>query len=953
MKKREQFIDLMGEVDPLHLEAHIEKNTNTKKAQIRRYIASAGIYAAACLVVCLIIPFIINETGIGLNPGTNPPVSQTTDDTQGETEAPDTVEPPVTEMPNFSIEDIIEEKGYTLYKMTAEELTGFDNRIESENIYGKIAVEVTDMTATYVCMEVRILEADKVDGSSVVSREITIDQVIVGNGGAGCNWKLNGMYEFELFEAEGMTVFGRNQADTELYGGFVSEYHIVAGTDYGYIAPASGKNNMSYSLYVEDGKLMYGLYNNVYMTDNVYEILFSITSRESWLEERGTVSLKYNEVIFTPTSNMYMDEEYIANLERIFEEVKVQQVIEMSDGTVYDFTPFNTLDELMAYNRVKVIRTKLDSYLRELYNLTARENNVDIPVYLDAEFLVENMGKNEVALRGLYEDYLGKTHRIILASLNKLIPEERRFQRRPDWDDGTEQYDGIDGNLYYILDDTVVIDEGDREEFAQYLECRYGQVDVERFESIRGKYENVGTVAVYEMGEWYWYNTADDSITKIERFPNYYTVDGMYRKMEGWFGNVDAQLQGMAVHETLYSDKVGFSTFFDKICGEEYTRFMNGEDYHDLVALKFTDCPDVVLIAEINTKAESTEHISSKRYLNSVIWKGERFYTPEFGHAPHIEVEITEDFVCIIAAASGIGKMTYVHDGGVEYHTPRDIMENCALAYICEDEGILGYKYFGDEYRDMLHSNGPLYYLSTEDDFDDLFYGIGTVQLIDGKIKYVDDITYTLGEWFNSPDGPRDATGCETLEAYSEWIRYQDMVSWRDQLIKMKAEEVLHYRLLNMTVEEIEAEFGELEFSHLVSGGTPVYKTPVESFYLEFTKYSDDPEAELPRDIYPAIVETRGSYIGMDSSEVRKHFGDIVLTFGQSDSLTGFGSNFEYAGYNVFIKWDIPEELYNKTAKAIIWGDDAEEKAATDELTSMMMSGEAGATVGSVRVSKQ
>ena len=71
MKNRDNFIDLMEEIDVRHLDEHIKKNTDFKAKRIKRYIAAVGIYAAACVAVLLLIPFIINHT-VDVPPHTSP-----------------------------------------------------------------------------------------------------------------------------------------------------------------------------------------------------------------------------------------------------------------------------------------------------------------------------------------------------------------------------------------------------------------------------------------------------------------------------------------------------------------------------------------------------------------------------------------------------------------------------------------------------------------------------------------------------------------------------------------------------------------------------------------------------------------------------------------------------------------------------------------------------------------
>lgn len=86
MKNRDNFIDLMEEIDPRHLDEHVKKNTDTKSKRIKRYIAAAGIYAAACIAALILIPFIVNHQGDvppnnipGAEPVTTAPVTEEND----------------------------------------------------------------------------------------------------------------------------------------------------------------------------------------------------------------------------------------------------------------------------------------------------------------------------------------------------------------------------------------------------------------------------------------------------------------------------------------------------------------------------------------------------------------------------------------------------------------------------------------------------------------------------------------------------------------------------------------------------------------------------------------------------------------------------------------------------------------------------------------------------------
>lgn len=80
MTTRDIFIDAMSGIDEDLLTAHIQIKQPTKAQKIRKYAMAAAIYAAACLVVAIILPFII---GHGEDPspvpGNDPVKVETTD----------------------------------------------------------------------------------------------------------------------------------------------------------------------------------------------------------------------------------------------------------------------------------------------------------------------------------------------------------------------------------------------------------------------------------------------------------------------------------------------------------------------------------------------------------------------------------------------------------------------------------------------------------------------------------------------------------------------------------------------------------------------------------------------------------------------------------------------------------------------------------------------------------
>lgn len=176
----------------------------------------------------------------------------------------------------------------------------------------------------------------------------------------------------------------------------------------------------------------------------------------------------------------------------------------------------------------------------------------------------------------------------------------------------------------------------------------------------------------------------------------------------------------------------------------------------------------------------------------------------------------------------------------------------------------------------------------------------------------------------------------------------------------INSEECLMYRLLDMTVEEIEAEFGELTMYGIIAGGTPCYELADYGIQLYFDTYPDVMTAPLPRDMCPEFVETDGRefdvYPGIYVDMASKEYSDILeitgVSYSMSDFFFGFSSSCVSGDYRITVVWDIPEELSVKVEEAIIWGEEWEEQTAKDELITDMKSGEANVKVKRITISK-
>ncbi len=90
--KKELFCEIMENVDNKYIKEYYEKRFTTRSQRIKKYVLAAGVYAAAVLVIAVVLPFII-KGGIEPKPSVqpNPPVvTETTVTTEEPTPNPET-----------------------------------------------------------------------------------------------------------------------------------------------------------------------------------------------------------------------------------------------------------------------------------------------------------------------------------------------------------------------------------------------------------------------------------------------------------------------------------------------------------------------------------------------------------------------------------------------------------------------------------------------------------------------------------------------------------------------------------------------------------------------------------------------------------------------------------------------------------------------------------------------
>ena len=187
-------------------------------------------------------------------------------------------------------------------------------------------------------------------------------------------------------------------------------------------------------------------------------------------------------------------------------------------------------------------------------------------------------------------------------------------------------------------------------------------------------------------------------------------------------------------------------------------------------------------------------------------------------------------------------------------------------------------------------------------------------------------------------------TTVETEEANSTDVEELDFSEF-----DINSEEGLLYRLLDMTVGEIESEFGKLELFGIIAGGTPCYRIPGLGALCYFNKYSDDFDEPLPKDIYPNSVEAYeysgeiqpGIYLGMDSKDLIDICGIDNLNYSMGEYFGGIVSYYD----DFSIRWNMPSDVASDMEYVNFNCSQYEYETLISEVVEKMKTGEIKCTV--------
>ena len=222
--------------------------------------------------------------------------------------------------------------------------------------------------------------------------------------------------------------------------------------------------------------------------------------------------------------------------------------------------------------------------------------------------------------------------------------------------------------------------------------------------------------------------------------------------------DIEALLEGIPVYDIHYVPDT-FLDEFENVCEEKLSEYSGNAI---LFACRFVEYPDVAIVGQIT-------EINGYKYrgINSVIWKGERYYTPEYCSGPGFDAYITDDFIAIDSTGSATGMAYFIYEGGVEYHDYPKILNNSFPTFTMKD-GKMRYSCISDQYYVASNQVFAEFYTNYAG-HDDYYGSSGTVELVNGKIEYVEESSSTLEEWY--ADHPYRNQYGDTLDEFLESIR--------------------------------------------------------------------------------------------------------------------------------------------------------------------------------------
>ena len=177
----------------------------------------------------------------------------------------------------------------------------------------------------------------------------------------------------------------------------------------------------------------------------------------------------------------------------------------------------------------------------------------------------------------------------------------------------------------------------------------------------------------------------------------------------------------------------------------------------------------------------------------------------------------------------------------------------------------------------------------------------------------------------------------------------------------INSEECLMFRLLGMTAEDMEAEFGELIYKHSPTTGLQFYELSDLGIRLAFHTISDFENGILKKDATSNWSDTTsaevkvydGLSVGMLSSDYISKFGMNDVIYTEAPQFPGFYSYFSLDnGFSINVVWDVPDSIAGEVKEDMQFGEYSETRTAADKLIEYMRSEDSGITISRITITK-
>ncbi|MBQ7827017.1 MAG: hypothetical protein IJ386_01995 [Clostridia bacterium] len=388
----------------------------------------------------------------------------------------------------------------------------------------------------------------------------------------------------------------------------------------------------------------------------------------------------------------------------------------------------------------------------------------------------------------------------------------------------------------------------------------------------------------------------------------------------------------------------------------------------DKIAIEVTDYDELYLLIEDTGAVDGNVYHRDRAKIHRIIC-GNAMQDCDipFAIGPEEYDLIKTDEYTVVGNRETNGSFYYIFSESECVYMPAGSGRDGSSPILYLEEGVLKYRTVNPKY---VWVQTPLSMLDVVESEDDWKTEWGTVVVENGEVILTKTDEESVKEDYDIRkifDEMKAGTSKEyTMPNELHWVTNFDRLMEYNKAkanlpeFDINSEECLMFRLLGMTVEEIEAEFGELIYRHSPTTGLHFYELNDLGIRLAFHTTSDFENGILKKDATSDWSDTTsaevkvygGISVGMVSSDYISKFGMNNVIYTEAPQFPGFYSVFDLDEYSINAVWDIPENIANEVKDDMQFGEYNEKRVAADKLIEYMRSGDSGITIKKITITK-